>query len=334
MKKIISIILILFFIVAGFLAKSYYSYINTPIGLKEDTLFKVNKNDTVGKIISGLEKEGIIKNRFFFKVMVKLRGGDRNILFGYYLIQRDSTPKSIWEKMLKGEVERYKLTIPEGYNIYQIAQIVENQRMGNRKKILSLTKDKKFIRTLGLDLTTLEGYLYPATYFFDPDTKEEEIIETMVKKSFQILKDELKLSDKSPKEIHHILTLASLIEKEAKVKEEMPLISSVFHNRLEKKMKLQCDPTVQYGLLKFDYNLTKKDLMTKNPYNTYVNFGLPPTPIANPSKEAILAALNPAKTNYLYFVSKNDGTHYFSEDLKKHNKAVYNYQIKNKKGKI
>lgn len=319
--------IIIFFV---FFLISFYYFINKPLNLEKDRLFKVSKNESTAAILDNLYKEGIIKNKFFFKILIKLKGGDRNILYGHYLIKKDTTPVALWEKMIKGEVERYKITIPEGYNIYQIAQLIENQKLGNRKRFLDLVKDRKFIKTLGLDLPLLEGYLFPATYFFDPETKEEEIITAMVNKTFDVLK-ELNLSNKSLKEIHEILTLASLIEKEAKIKEEMPYISSVFHNRLNKKMKLQCDPTVQYGLLKFEYNLTKKDLMTKNAYNTYIITGLPPTPIANPSKNAILAVLNPAKTNYLYFVSKNDGTHFFSSDLKRHNIAVYNYQIKGKK---
>jgi len=312
---------------------SFFYYINTPIDIKNDKLFKVNKNETVSKILDRLEVEGVIKNKLFFKIMVRITGGDKNILYGYYLIPAQITPKKLWEKMLRGEIEQYKLTVPEGYNIYQIGHILENQKMGNKNKFLNLVKDKKFIKSLGLDLPSLEGYLYPTTYFFDPEQKEEDIIKAMVQKTFHILKNELKLNLPA-KELHSLLTLASLIEKEAKIKEEMPLISSVFHNRLNRKMKLQCDPTVQYGLKKFDYNLTKKDLMTKNPYNTYVNYGLPPTPIASPSKDAIISALSPAKTNYLYFVAKNDGTHYFSEDLKKHNKAVFHYQIKGKKGEL
>lgn len=329
--KIIILLTIILFIV--FFLTSFYSYVNTPLTLKEDKLFKVGKNETTAVIVENLVKEGIITNKIFFKFLIKIKGGDRNIVYGYYLIPKDITPNGIWEKMIKGEVERYRFTVPEGYNIYQIAQILENQKMGDRKKFLSLVKDKKFIKTLGLDVPSLEGYLHPATYFFDPETKEEEIIIAMVNKTFEILK-ELNISDKNPKEIHEILIKASLIEKEAKTKEEMPIISSVLANRLNKGMKLQFDPTVQYGLLRFDYNLTKKDLTTRNPYNTYINYGLPPTPIANPSKSAILAVLNPAQTDYLYFVAKNDGTHYFSSDLKKHNKAVYHYQIKRKKGEL
>ncbi len=332
MRPLLYIISFLIIFFLGFLTHFYF-YINRPINLKEDKLFKVQKNDSTTKIVDNLVKEDVIKNKIFFKVLIKILGGDRNILYGYYLIPKDITPKGLWEKMVRGEIERYKLTIPEGYNIYQIAYLVESQKLGDRKKFLSYVRDKKFIKTLGLDLPTLEGYLYPATYFFSPETKEEEIIATMVNKTFDILK-ELNIANKSPKEIHKNLTLASLVEKEAKVKEEMPYIAAVFLNRLSKKMKLQCDPTVQYGLMKFDYNLTKKDLMTKNPYNTYVNYGLPPTPIANPSKDAIFAVLNPAKTDYLYFVAKNDGTHYFSSDLKTHNKAVYHYQIKGKKGDL
>ncbi|MCX7990415.1 MAG: endolytic transglycosylase MltG [Proteobacteria bacterium] len=333
MKRFTIIFLIIIILILSSFTVSFYSYINSPLPVKEDKLFKVEKNDSTSKIIDNLVKEEVIKNKIYFKILIKIVGGDRNILYGYYLITKDSTPKSLWQKMIRGEVERHKFTVPEGYNIYQIAQIIENQKIGDKKRFLSLVKDKNFIKTLGLDVSSLEGYLHPATYFFDPEAKEEEIISAMVNKTFDVLK-EINIFDKSPKDIHQILIKASLIEKEAKVKEEMQLISSVIENRLKKRMRLQFDPTVQYGLKRFDYNLTKKDLMTRNPYNTYVVDGLPPTPIANPSKSAILAAINPAKTDYLYFVAKNDGTHYFSSELKKHNKAVYHYQIKGKKGEL
>ncbi|GAB4434147.1 MAG: endolytic transglycosylase MltG [bacterium] len=329
MKKTAVALIIL---VILFICFSYYSFLKSPVNISEDTLFQVKKGDSVTSIINNLVERGVIKNRLFFKVMVKTKGGDRAILHGYYMLKTGDTPESIWDRFSKGEVERYKITIPEGYNIYQIGEVIKNQKMGSKQRFVNLAKDKKFIKDLGLNLTTLEGYLFPATYFFDPDTKEEDMIREMVTKTFDVLYKELKIpANDRNYDIHKILTLASLVEKEAKVKEELPLIAAVFKNRLKLGMKLQCDPTVIYGTKRFNSSITKADLAAKNPYNTYVNYGLPPTPIANPSKEAVLSVLNPAKVDYIYFVSKNDGTHIFTNNLKAHNKAVYIYQKKKKK---
>lgn len=331
-KKFFKISFILLFFVLLSLGYLFYNYVKTPLSLKEDTLFQVKKNESINTVIRNLEENGFVRNSFFFKTLVTLKGRNKPILYGYYLIKKDDTPETLWEKLLKGEVERYKVTIPEGYNIYQIGEVIENQKMGSKKRFVSLAKDKNFIKKLGLDLPSLEGYLFPTTYFFDPATTEEEMIKEMVQQTFKVLKDIQENDEKNKNfNIHKVITLASLVEKEAKVKEEMPLIAAVFLNRLSKGMKLQCDPTVIYGKKNFDGNITKADLVTNTPYNTYVRYGLPPTPIANPSKNAILSVLKPAKVDYLYFVSKNDGTHVFNTNLKEHNKAVYIYQKKKKK---
>lgn len=311
---------------------SYISFLKTPINIEKETLFEVKKGDSVNRIISNLVEKGVIKKGYYFKVLVRIKGGDRTILHGHYLLKKDDTPETLWQRLVKGEVERYKVTIPEGYNVYQIGEVIENQKLGSKQRFVSLVKDRKFIKELGLNLPTLEGYLFPATYFFDPVTKEEDMIREMVAKTFTVLHKELMIPENDKRyDIHKILTLASLVEKEAKVKDELTLIAAVFLNRLRLGMKLQCDPTVIYGLKRFNGNITKADLMTKTPYNTYVNYGLPPTPIANPSKEAISSVLNPAKVDYIYFVSKNDGTHVFTNNLKAHNKAVFIYQKKKKK---
>lgn len=331
-RFLLKFLIIITFLFSISLILSYYFYISRPIGIKETMLFEVKKGDSVSKIINNLVEKKIVDNKLFLKIMVKLKGGDRSILHGFYLIKKDDSLESLWMHFLRGEVERYKVVIPEGYNIYQIAEVIENQQLGNKKRFTQLAQDKKFIKSLGLNLPTLEGYLFPSKYFFNPLTKEEEIIKEMVQKTFYVLTKELKVFQKYPKvDIHNLLILASLVEKEAKVKEELPIIAAVFKNRLHKKMKLQCDPTVIYGKKRFDGNITKADLRANNPYNTYVRYGLPPTPIANPSKEAILSVLNPANVDYLYFVSKNDGTHFFSNNLKDHNRAVYVYQKRKKK---
>jgi len=311
---------------------AYFIYIKSPLDIDEDKLFRVKKGETGYEIINNLVECGIVKNKFFFKIMVKLKGEDKRIIPGFYLARKNESPESFWKRLLKGEVEKYKLTVPEGYNVYQIAELVENSKLGKKSQFLKLVKDRDFIYSLGLDVPSLEGYLFPSTYYFMLDAKEEDVIKEMFNKMMQVLYKDIGIPEKtSKKKIHEILTIASMVEKEARDKREMPLISAVFHNRKRLGMKLQCDPTVIYGLNNFDGNLTKKHLSSKHAYNTYVHYGLPPTPIANPSKEAIVAAYKPAEVDYLYFVSKNDGTHIFSKTLKEHNKAVTKYQKKIKK---
>jgi len=181
---------------------------------------------------------------------------------------------------------------------------------------------------LGLGAETLEGYLFPDTYFFPKDVTVEKIISTMVLRFWSIFSPAWKERAKHyGLTVHQVVTLASIIEKETGAAFERPLISSVFHNRLRKKMRLESDPTVIYGIKNFDGNLTRKHLKTRTPYNTYAIRGLPVGPIANPGRASLEAALFPEKTSFIYFVSKKDTTHHFSTNLKEHNRAVRKYQL-------
>jgi UPF0755 protein len=225
-------------------------------------------------------------------------------------------------------VVRYQIIIPEGYTVRQIAlRLAEKGIVEQQEEFLSLAFSVNFAGSLGIEGAGVEGYLFPDTYLFPKGVASAEVIRTMVGKfrrvyvpAFSQRAAELGMTDKQ------IVTLASIIEKETGVPEERPLVSAVFHNRLKRGMPLCSDPTVIYGIKAFDGNLRKLDLMRMTPYNTYLSRGLPPGPIANPGASAIQAALYPAPTNYLYFVSRNDGTHHFSATLREHNEAVWKYQ--------
>jgi UPF0755 protein len=233
------------------------------------------------------------------------------------------------EKLVSGEVKLYKITIPEGYNIAQIASLTAEAGFGEREKFIAAATDASFAREKGIEADTFEGYLFPDTYFFPRGTDSRKIIATMVDRFRSVFKPEWKDQGQVLGfTIHQIITLASIIEKETGVASERPIISSVFHNRLKKRMRLESDPTVIYGIKNFNGNLTRKHLATKTPYNTYRIKGLPRGPIANPGLESIHAALHPANTPYIYFVSKKDKTHQFSTNLKDHNKAVRKYQLR------
>jgi UPF0755 protein len=239
------------------------------------------------------------------------------------------TPAEILDILVSGRVRLYKLTVPEGYNQYQIAALVADADLATADAFLKSAADPALLRAKGIAADSLEGYLFPDTYYFPHQTPPGTIIATMVQNfwsvftpAFEKRAGELNLS------VHQVVTLASIIEKETGIASERPLISSVFHNRLKRGMRLESDPTVIYGIEEFDGNLTRRHLTTRTPYNTYRISGLPPGPIANPGREALKAALYPASTDYLFFVSRQDNTHYFSTNLKDHNRAVRQFQLR------
>lgn len=274
-----------------------------------------------------LEREQLIRSRFAFVRLAKSQEADRKIQPGEYEFNAAMSPADILSKLLAGRVLLYTVTIPEGYTVNQIADVLEEQRITSRVEFLRLASDKSFLKTLGISAETIEGYLFPDTYRFARGTPAKDVVRTMVDQLGRIMTEEWQARAKDMNlTIHQVLTLASVIEKETGSGDERPHISSVFHNRLKKHIPLQSDPTVIYGLPNFDGNLRKNDLSHSSPYNTYRWAGLPPGPIASPGADSIRAALYPATSQYLYFVSKNDGTHHFSATLREHNWAVEKYQ--------
>ncbi len=245
------------------------------------------------------------------------------------------SPKDILVMLIKGRVIEYPFTVPEGLNIYEVADLLAEKGFVDRDEFLRLAKDKDFLASLDIEAPTLEGYLFPDTYRANRSMHEPQIITLMVKRFFEVFDEEKeKVTTKGTLTDYEVVILASVIEKETGAAVERPLVSAVFSNRLKKEMKLDSCATVIYGIWdRFDGNLTERDLTTWTPYNTYLNPGLPPGPICNPGRESIAAALSPADVDYLYFVSKNDGTSYFSSTLSEHNRAVYEYQILRKNRK-
>ena len=274
-----------------------------------------------------LERERLIKSSSLFVLFGKSQSADRKVHAGEYELNPGMTPAEILAKLLNGQVVLHSLTIPEGLTIIQIADLASQQGLTDRAEFLRLAKDRAFIASLGIKAETLEGYLYPNTYKFPRAVKAREVLVAMVEQLKQVVGPDLLARMQELKmTMHEVLTLASVIEKETGSGGERPEISAVFHNRLKKHIPLQSDPTVIYGLPAFDGNLHKKDLSSPSPYNTYRVQGLPPGPIANPGIQAIRATLYPSDSRFLYFVSRNDGTHQFSATLIEHNKAVEKYQ--------
>ena len=281
----------------------------------------------LSQITKILHSEKVISFPKIFWLRAKLTGKEKDLKAGEYQMQKGMSHDQVLHLLITGEVIRYRVTIPEGLTFVEIAKIFGETNLINEKDFLKLAKDSLFMQELQIPAKTIEGFLFPSTYFISRNQTPRSLIFEMVQNFNEVYTPTL---NQRAKEMGfsklQTVILASIIEKETGQPQERPLISSVFHNRLKKNMKLQTDPTVIYGITNFNGNITKKDLLTPTPYNTYVIRGLPPGPIANPGKEAILASLYPEDTKYLYFVSKNDGSHVFSSTLKDHNLAVDHYQ--------
>jgi UPF0755 protein len=294
----------------------------------DKVVINVRQGQSLKSIADLLYQKKVIKNSLKLVIIARVKGFGKRLKAGEYLLSAAMSPRQILTVMVKGEVKLHKLTVPEGYNIDQIAGVVTQAGFGSQEEFRKTASDAALAHKLGLKANTLEGYLFPDTYFFQKNVTVEKIISTMVQRFWSIFKPEWKdRGENLGLSVHQVVTLASIIEKETGAAFERPLIASVFHNRLRKKMRLESDPTVIYGIENFDGNLTRKHLKTRTPYNTYKIRGLPIGPIANPGRASMEATLFPEKTAYLYFVSKKDTTHHFSTNLKEHNRAVRKYQL-------
>lgn len=321
---------ILIIVIAAVLIAATHLYITfyTPVS-RDGAVQTVNvpRGASFRLVAEDLEKAGVIRNSETLIFAANILGANTKIKAGEYEFSAAMTPVEILEYLVKGRVKRHLITIPEGYNIRDIAAVLDEEGLVSAEAFIRRASDKGFASSVGIDGASFEGYLFPDTYEFTKGMATDEIIRRMAERFKEVYALEFERSVKANgMGLKKLITLASIIEKETGASGERELISAVFHNRLRKGIKLQSDPTVIYGISDFSGNITKKDLLTKTPYNTYVNYGLPPGPIANPGKEAIRAALNPANADFLYFVSKNDGTHIFSKSLKDHNNAVNKFQ--------
>lgn len=305
------------------------NYANEPLdNNKTGKTIIIRQGQGLGAVSQSLTEVGIIKNSFKFKLIARFKGFDKQIKAGEYLLSSSMPPLEILKIINKGKVLLYRLTIPEGYSMEQIAGLAVGAGFGSKEDFMKLLTDTDLVSANGFKGKTLEGYLFPDTYYFPKNTSLKSIITAMTSRFKSVFTSEWEQrADEVNMSVHQIVTLASIIEKETGAAAERPVISSVFHNRLKKNMRLQSDPTIIYAIPDFDGNLTKKHLKEKTPYNTYRINGLPPGPIANPGKKSLEAALWPADTKYLYFVAKGDKTHKFSTNLKAHNKAVRKYQL-------
>ena len=295
---------------------------------REEVIITIPKGASLSEIGEILYDNNVVSSKLLFKLVAMIRGEQRNVKAGDYQLKTSSDPGEVLDLLISGKTLVYSVTVPEGYNIFQVADLLDQKGLAARKDVLNLAQDESFIKELAVETCSLEGVLFPDTYLIRPSEKgsSKAIMKKMVNRFKQVY--DLNVRETAARNgwsLAQVITLASLIEKEAKANEHA-LVSAVFHNRLRKNMRLQSDPTVIYGIKPMGAKITRADLDRKHPYNTYQISGLPPGPIANPGKDSLIAAVNPANVDYLYFVSKNDGSHQFSSNLNDHNRWVNLYQ--------
>ncbi len=305
-----------------------------------EILFDVMPGQSMSSVAINLESQHLIKNAWLFTKYSRFSGANSKLKKGEYALNKTMTPNQVLSVITSGKSVMRSLTIPEGKNIFDIADILEKSGFGTKADFFKLIKDPDFIQNqLGEKLESLEGYLFPDTYKVTKFDTQKEIVQQMLNHFINVYKDLEPEIKKLNWTRNKLITFASIVEKETGRPSDRVIVSSVFHNRLKINMKLQTDPTVLYGkavsLGEMPNNITRADLQTPTRHNTYTNYGLPPTPISNPGRDAILAVINPANTKYVYFVSRNDGTTVFSENLSQHNAAVQKFQMnaKNREGK-
>jgi UPF0755 protein len=313
-------VFISFALLAGFLC----SHILLPARTKnkEPVEVRIEQGDSFAAVVRKLHEQKVISNERLFALWARLTGVEKKIHWGVYRFDASLSPRDILERMVLGKGIFQTVTIPEGLTVKEIAELLDHMQIADSEQFLAAAADPETLRMFGLQDKGPEGYLFPDTYHFTPATPAKDIVMAMAerfRKTTEPLLDQYRRAAQVTP--YEVVILASIIEKETGVEAERPLVSAVFHNRLKLHMPLQSDPTVIYGLKDFNGNLTRKDLESPTPYNTYRITGLPPGPICNPSLSSIKAALYPADVSYLYFVSKNDGTHLFSEKFEAHKQA-------------
>lgn len=306
----------------------YFLYQGSTDGDVTDLI--IPKGSSLAQVSEILKVNGVITRPTFFKLLLRLTGGASKVRAGEFRFKKQMRAIDAFMVLYNDHPIVHQITIPEGWNVRQIKDILANENLIDPKRFLDLTLGPLSSLKYKLPTPNLEGFLYPDTYDFSRIDGEEKIIDRMVQHFFQIYEKELKQkAEAQGMSLLTLVTLASIIEKETGIDEERTIVSSVFHNRLKKKMKLQSDPTTIYGMGEsYTGNITKKNLLTYTPYNTYVIAGLPPGPICNPGINSLRATLNPANTPYLFFVANNQGQHLFSETYKEHSRNVTTYQTR------
>jgi UPF0755 protein len=295
-----------------------------------ETYVDISRGMNTNQIAYLLAESGILHSRLPFIAYLRYTGMSRRIQAGEYRFAQAATPKEVAQRLIRGDVCFKSITVPEGLTAREAVELLARNGLGSLEGLEQALLRTDWIKDLDPKAQNLEGYLFPETYRFSRRSDPKAVIKAMVDQFRQRFKTICESNTlKSGWDVRRVVTLASMIEKEVKKAQEGPLVASVFVNRLEKKIPLSCDATIIYAMKQagtYSGNLSKQDLKMNSPYNTYLHLNLPPSPICNPGTSALLAAINPARTDYLYYVSRNDGTHQFSEDFRSHTDAVNRYQ--------
>lgn len=327
--KVAGALLIVVSALGGWLMLDYRAFRTTPLAVPErGIVISVTPGSSVKQVSYQLHEQGIVSHPRYFVWHARWRGLAEKIKAGEYLIEPRTTVDALLEQLVSGQVLQHGLTVVEGWTFAQMRRALQQ----HDKIIMTLNDvpNDEMLEILGFDPAPAEGWFLPDTYHFPSGTTDKEFYRRahVAMKTFLQQEWEKREPNLPLKTAYQALILASIVERETAVPSERRLIAGVFVNRLRKNMRLQTDPTVIYGLgERFDGNIRRRDLSLDTPYNTYTRGGLPPTPIALPSREAIAAVLHPDHSGYLYFVARGDGTHYFSASLDEHNDAVRKYQL-------
>jgi UPF0755 protein len=290
---------------------------------------EVRHGQRTSTILRRLQTAGVIRDEYIPLIYMKVVRHGESLKAGIYEFDKPLSPADVMEKLIKGEVVARSVTIREGLDRFAVGRLFAAERLGTAEEWDRLTGDPELIRDLAPQATSLEGYLFPDTYKFNPGTPARVIVQAMTQNFRRHFGNELAYIT-TGLDLHQTVTLASIVETEAREPQERPLVASVYLNRVRKNMLLGADPTVIYAMKlagRWNGNIRKADLQVDSPYNTYRQHGLPPGPIANPGLASLKAAVAPATTDFLYFVAKHDGTHAFSTNLEEHNRNVQLYQV-------
>ena len=333
MRKFLLFVVALLIIGAG-VAWWGNGVLNAPYrGFSGDEVFvDIPQGTGVSGIARRLADAGVVSNPLAFRIAAKLSGDERKLQAGEYRFAEAATPGDIVGRLARGDVYAHLVTFREGLTMWEMADVFASSGIGTTAEFLTEARSPARIKDLDARATSLEGYLFPDTYRLPRSAGAKGLVDSMVAGFRREFGADLQAAAATQGlTVHETVTLASIVEKETGQAEERPLVSAVYHNRLRIKMPLQCDPTVIYALQlarRWNGNLTRNDLAMNSPYNTYKNPGLPPGPIASPGRASLEATVRPAAANYLYFVSKNDGSHVFASTLAEHNRNVQQWQVK------
>ena len=332
MRKL-TILLMLLVLAAGGAAAAVYLRLQQPYrGYSGAEQFvEIPAGSATRAIGDRLVAAGVVRDRLTFRTALLISGQARMLKAGEYKFDRPMTALEAVGKIARGDVYVITVTIPEGLNIREMAALAESRGVGTAAEFITGANDRSLMRGLDASARNLEGYLFPDTYPVTPRTDTLRLVRAMADRFQHVLTPEMRNAiEQRGLSIHQTVTLASIVEKEAARPDERPLVAAVYLNRFRRGIPLQCDPTVIYALQlagKYNGNLRRDDLMFDSPYNTYRYPGLPPGPIASPGRAALDAAIHPADVDYLYFVSRNDGSHAFARTLDEHNRNVQKYQV-------